>query len=59
METTIVSIQAIQAIMELIITVGGFILAFYIYKRDKRKTALKSLAKEIIAYSAEEAEAVK
>ncbi len=59
MEKTIVCIQAIQAILELLITIGGFLLAYYIYKRDKRKKALQTLSKEIIAYSAEENEAVK
>lgn len=59
METKIIFIQAIQAILELIITIGGFLLAYYIYKRDKKKEVLQRLSKEIIAYSAEEAEAVK
>lgn len=59
METTISYIQAVQAIFELVLTITGFILAYYIYKRDKRKSALKTLSKEVIAYSAEEAEAVK
>jgi hypothetical protein len=59
METTVLYIQAVQAILELCLTISGFILAYYIYKRDKRREALKTLSKEIIAYSAEEEEAVK
>lgn len=59
MEITITIIQAVQSIFELLLTIAGFIIAYYIYKRDKRKEALKTLSKEIIAYSAEEAEAVK
>lgn len=56
---TIEMIKNVTAILELCITVFGFVFALYLYLKDRRDKTMRNWAHQIIAYNIEEAEAVK
>ncbi len=48
------TLNIIQTILELIITIGGALFALWIYLHDKRRDKIRLLVKEVIAYYCEE-----
>lgn len=49
-------LSTIEIIIELVITVGGALFAFWIFLRDKRRDTIKLLANQVIAYNCLEQE---
>ena len=43
-------LSTIETIIELLITVGGALFAFWIFLHDKRRDTIKLLANQVIAY---------
>ena len=62
METFVTIVESVKPIAEAIIelmSIIGVVLTVYIYCSTKKSDGLKSMARQIIAYHAEEAEAIK
>ena len=53
------TLKTIETIIELIITVSGAVFALWIFLRDKRRDAIKLLAKQVFAYNSLEQELLK
>lgn len=49
-------LNTIETILGTLFTVGGVVLAFWIFLRDKRRDTIKTLADQVIAYYALEQE---
>ena len=49
-------LSTIETIIELVITVGGVLFAFWIFLHDKRRDTIKLLVNQVIAYNCLEQE---